>query len=162
MKSRNMVPMLLLLAVAAVPCMALAQSLKSAIVGSWLVTSIVDRYDSGEQINNWGTPKGNISFDAAGRFSQIIVGDAEPALKSADPRKPDAPVVAYYGTYSVNEATKTVTFQLEAASFSPRAGATFTSTVDIKGGTMKIIGSGRKDQRGAFRPELEVKRAPAL
>jgi hypothetical protein len=154
--------MLVLLAFAVAPGMALAQSLKSAIVGSWLVTSIVDRYDTGEPINNWGTPKGNITFDAAGRFSQIIIGDAEPALKGADPRRPDAPVVAYYGTYTVNEATKTVTFRLEAAAFSPRAGATLTSTVELKGGTMKIIGSGRKDQRGGFRPELEVKRAPAL
>ena len=162
MNFRTMVPMLVLFAVAAAPCMALAQSLKSAIVGSWLVTSVVDRYDNGEQINNWGRPKGNMSFDAAGRFSQIIIGDAEPALKSADPRRPDAPVVAYYGTYTVNEASSSVTFHLEAAAFSPRAGATFTSTVEMKGGTMKIFSSGRKDQRGAFRPEVELKRAPAL
>src|SRR5438874_7307368 len=81
------------LAFAVLPGLATAQ--QTSLVGSWSVAAVVDQYESGKRINNWGTVKGNISFDAGGRFSQIIIGDAQPALKSADPRKPDAPVVAY-------------------------------------------------------------------
>src|SRR5204862_2711580 len=120
----------------AVPGAALAQSLKTAIVGSWTVVSVVDAYDDGKNVNNWGAVKGNLNFDAGGRFAQIIVGDAQPALKTPDPRKPDAPVVAYYGTYTVNEATNAVAFQGEAATYSARGGAAFTSTIEGKGDTM--------------------------
>jgi hypothetical protein len=146
-------------AACSLPWTALAQSLKSEIVGTWLVTSVADQYDSGQQVNNWGTVKGQLSFDGGGRFTQIIIGDAQPALKSPDPRTPDAPVVAFYGTYTVDEAKKIVSFNLEAASWSPRVGAAMGSTVEIKGGVMTLTGSARQDQRGTFRPRVELKRA---
>jgi hypothetical protein len=160
MKPWNMLRILAILALAsALPGSALAQSLKAAIVGSWSVMSVVDQYDSGQKVNNWGTVKGNLYFDAGGRFGQIIVGDAQPALKTPDPRKPDAPLVAYYGSYTVNEASKTVSFNIEAASYSARVGAPFTSTLEVKGQSITLVGSPRKDQVGTFRPVLELKRA---
>jgi hypothetical protein len=146
----------------ALPAAAIAQSLASSIVGSWAVTAVADQYDGGQKINNWGTVKGNLSFDANGRFTQILVGDVQSALKSPDPRKPDAPVVAYYGTYSVNEAAKSVTFNIEAAAWSPRAGTTNTSSVEINGDVMTFVGSARQDQVGTFRPRVELKRVPRL
>ena len=146
----------------AVPGIVLGQSMKSEIVGSWQLISVVDQYDSGERVNNWGSAKGNMTFDAGGRFSQIIIGDAQPALKTADPRKPDAPVVAYYGTYTVDEAKKTLAVNIEAASWSARVGASFPSSVEVKDGVMKMVGGVRKDQMGQFRPVLELKRAPSL
>ena len=144
----------------ALPAVACAQSLASAIVGSWAVVTVADQYDNGKNINNWGTVKGNLSFDANGRFTQIIVGDVQ--NKGPDPRKPDAPVVAYYGTYSVNEAAKSVTFNIEAASWSPRAGTTNTSSVEMNGDVLTLVGSARKDQVGTFRPRVELKRVPRL
>jgi hypothetical protein len=166
MKQRNLVKTFALVASAAalLPLGAQSQnkSINEAIVGSWLVTAVVDQYESGKQINNWGTVKGNISFHAGGRFSQVIIGDAQPALKTADPRKPDAPVVAYFGSYMVNEGGKTVSFKIEAASYSARVGAPLASTVEIKGDTMTLIGAARKDQEGTFTPRLQLRRAPAL
>jgi hypothetical protein len=163
MKPRNMLRIVAMVALAAaLPATAIGQSLKSALVGSWLVTSVVDQYDSGEKVNNWGNAKGNLTFDAAGRFSQIIVGDAQPALKTADPRKPDAPVVAYFGTYAVDEAKKAVSTTIEAASYSARVGVSFPSSIEVKGDVMRLVGAVRKDQKGEFRPILELKRAPAL
>jgi len=149
------------LGLAVLPGIAVSQqkSIKDTIVGSWSITSVVDQYESGKKINNWGAVKGNISFDRAGRFNQIIIGDAQPAMKTPDPRKPDAPVVAYYGSYSVNEGNKTITTKLDAASYSPRAGTELTLTVAIKGDTLSLVGSPRKDQEGTFTPHLELKRA---
>jgi hypothetical protein len=83
-------------------------------------------------------------------------------MKTADPRKPDAPVVAYYGSYTVNESNNTVSFVVEAASYSPRVGGPVTSTVELKGDTMTIVSSPRKDQVGTFRPRLELKRVSGL
>ena len=97
-------------------------------------------------------------FDANGRFSQIIIGDAQSSLKTPDPRKPVAPVVAYYGSYLLSEGAKTVSFKIEAASYSARVGAPFTSTVEIKGDVMTVVGSARKDQEGTFTPRLELRR----
>ena len=163
MKSRNLVRTLAVLAstAALLPFGAHSQQkpLKEALVGSWLVTAVVDQYESGKQINNWGSVKGSLFFDAGGRFGQIIIGDAQPAMKTADPRKPDAPVVAYFGSYVVNEGAGTVSFKVEAASYSARVGAPLTSTVQIKGDTMTIIGSARKDQEGTFTPRLQLRRA---
>lgn len=149
------------LGLAVLPGIAVSQqkSLKDTIVGSWSITSVVDQYESGKKINNWGTVKGNISFDAAGRFSQIIIGDAQPALKTPDPRKPDAPVVAYYGTYTVNEGSKTIAIKLADASFSARAGTQQTWIVEIKDDILSLVGGPRKDQEGTFTPRLEIKRA---
>jgi hypothetical protein len=149
------------LGLAVFPGIAAAQqmSLKDTVVGSWSITSVMDQYESGKKLNNWGAVKGNLSFDAAGRFSQIIIGEAQPAIKTGDPRKPDAPVVAYYGSYTVNEGTKTISFKLDAASYSPRVGTPITSTVAIDGEAMTLVGSPRKDQEGTFTPRLELKRA---
>jgi hypothetical protein len=136
------------------------KSLKDNIVGSWSLTAAVDQYESGKKLNNWGEViKGSMSFDAAGRFSQIIIGEAQPAMKTPDPRKPDAPVVAYFGSYTVNEDGKTISVKIDAASYSARARTQFTSTVTVNGDTMTFVGSPRKDQEGTFSPHLELKRA---
>lgn len=163
MKAKNLLRMFAMLALAsAFPGLALSQALKSAIVGTWSVASVVDQYDSGQKVNNWGTAKGNFFFAPNGRFGQIIIGDAQPAMKTADPRKPDAPVVAYYGSYTVSEGNNTVSFVVEGASYSPRVGGPVTSTVELKGDTMTIVSSPRKDQVGTFRPRLELKRVSGL
>ena len=163
MKAKNLLRMLATLALAsAFPGLAFSQALKTAIVGTWSVASVVDQYENGKKINNWGTAKGNFFFAPNGRFGQIIIGDAQPGMKTADPRKPDAPVVAYYGTYTVNEGNNTISFMVEAASYSSRVGGPVSSSVELKGDTMTIIGSPRKDQVGTFHPRLELKRVTGL
>jgi hypothetical protein len=149
------------LGLAVLPGIAVSQqkSLKDTIAGSWSITSISDQYENGKKNNPWGAGlKGNIAFDGAGRFSQIIIGEAQPAMKTAEPRKPDALVVAYYGSYTVNEGNKTIACKLDGASYSPRAGTQLTWTVASKGDTMSLVGSPRKDQEGTFSPHLELKR----
>jgi lipocalin-like protein len=161
--NRSLISVSALVAVglATLPGIAASQekSLRDSLIGSWSVTSAMDHYESGRKINNWGDVKGNITFDAAGRFSQIIIGDPQPAIKTSDPRKPDAPIVAYFGSYTVNEADKTISFKLDAASYSPRVGTPLMSTVAINGDVMSFINSPRKDQEGTFRPHVELKRA---
>lgn len=150
------------LGLALLPGSAIAQqkSVKETIVGSWTITSVFDQYENGKKNNPWGAGlKGNIVFDGAGRFSQMIIGEAQPAMKTADPRKPDALLVAYYGSYIVNEGNKTITGTIDGASYSPRAGAQQTWTVTINGDTASLVGSPRKDQEGTLVPHLEVKRA---
>src|SRR5690349_19320293 len=93
------------------------KSFKEAIIGPSLITAVYDEYQNGEKKDNWGGPvRGQITFGRSGRFTQIIVGPPVASMKSNDPRKPDAPVVAYYGSYTVDEAGKKVIGKIETAS----------------------------------------------
>ncbi len=139
--------------------MAQEKSFKEAIVGPWLITSVFDEYQNGEKKDNWGGPvKGQITFGRTGRFTTIIIGPSAASMKTDDPRKPDALVVAYYGSYTVDEAGKKVTGKIEAASYSPRVNMDTTWTVQGSGDKLTLIGSPRKDQHGTFSPKLEVRR----
>ncbi len=140
---------------------ALAQEkgFKQTIIGPWLITAVYDEYQNGEKKDNWGGPvKGQITFGRSGRFTQIIVGPPVASMKTNDPRKPDAPVVAYYGSYTVDEAGKKVIGKIEGASFSGRANTETVWTVQGSGDALTLIGSPRQDQYGTFIPKLEVKR----
>jgi hypothetical protein len=141
------------------PAMAQEKSLKEAVIGPWLITAVFDEYQSGEKKDNWGGQvKGQITFGRTGRFTQIIIGQPIAAMKSDDPRKPDAPVVAYFGSYTVDEAGKKITGKIEAASYSPRANMETIWTVQGSGDKLTFILSPRKDQHGTFTPKIEVRR----
>jgi hypothetical protein len=141
------------------PAIAQEKSFKEMIIGPWLITAVFDEYQNGEKKDNWGGPvKGQITFGRTGRFTQIIVGPAVASMKSDDPRKPDAPVVAYYGSYTVDEAGKRVIGKVETASYSPRANSETIWTVQGSGDKLTLVGSSRKDQHGTFSPKLEVRR----
>jgi hypothetical protein len=73
--------------------------LKEAIVGPWVITSVFDEYQNGEKRDNWGGPvNGQLTFGRTGRSSTIIIGPSDASMKTDDPRKPDALIVAYYGS----------------------------------------------------------------
>jgi len=140
---------------------ALAQqkTIKEMIAGSWSIVSAIDKYEDGTSKNPWGPGvKGNTLFDGNGHFSQILISGPEASMKTADPRRPDAYVVAYYGTYTVNEADRSISTKLEYAAYSARAGAQFTWKVSGSGDALTFVGSPRKDQHGTFSPIIEIKR----
>jgi hypothetical protein len=140
--------------------MARHKSLKDSILGSWLVVSVSDKYDDGHTVNPWGSGmKGNFTFDNAGRFTQILIGEADQTMKSPDPRKPDAIALAYFGSYTVSDADKVISLHVDGATNSMRAGSDQKFTLTMKGDAMTLAGSQRTDQQGKFSPTLEVKRA---
>ena len=147
------------LVVAASQAPAQQKNLAESIAGAWIVVSVFDEYANGEKKDNWGGPvKGQITFGRSGRFSQILVGPATASMKGDDPRKPDALTVAYYGTYSVDEAGKKINTKIETAAYSARSNTSASWTVEGSGDTLTLIGSPRKDQHGTFSPKLTVKR----
>ena len=79
-------------------------------------------------------------------------------MKTDDPRTLDALVVAYYGSYTVDEAGKKINGKIAGASYSPRVNMDTTWTVQGSGDKLTLVGSPRKDQHGTFSPKLEVKR----
>jgi hypothetical protein len=143
----------------AIEAAAQQKSLKETIVGPWVITSVFDEYQNGEKRDNWGGPaNGQLTFGRTGRFSTIIIGPPDASMKTNDPRKPDALVVANYGSYTVDEAGRKINGKIEAASYSARVNMDTTWTVQGSDDKLTLIGSPRRDQHGTFSPKLEVKR----
>jgi len=102
--------------------MARHQSLKHQLVGTWtLVSWEQTRADGSKNYRFGNNPKGVNTFDGNGHFTLIIMRPDLPKLASGDPAKvtPEegqtiaSGAIAYFGTYSVDEATKTASLKLD-------------------------------------------------
>ncbi len=101
------------------------KSLKDQLVGTWTAVSWEQTYKDGKKSQRFGTnPKGVNVFDANGRFYIALVRPdlskvASNNPETATPEEAKAIVagsISYYGTYTVNEADKTLTLHVDASS----------------------------------------------
>ena len=102
------------------------KTLKEQLVGTWILVGAVDVAPDGTKTDTWGAnPKGTYMFDASGHFAQMLIRSDLPKIanrmQGGTPDQNKAIVsgaIAMYGTYSVNEADKTVTVKFEGSTFS--------------------------------------------
>ena len=101
-----------------------AGSLKQQIVGTWTLVS-AQMTKAGVKLDRWGpNPRGRAIFEANGRYSFMIFRSDVPKFASNDMNKVTAEeskaaiqgMTANYGTWSIDEVTKTLTTNIEAAS----------------------------------------------
>ena len=99
-------------------------SLKEQLVGTWTYVSSTAKLPDGSP--QWGlNPKSLLIFTDNGRFSWQVFRSDRPQVASTDRRNatPDENKaimqgsLAYFGTYSVNEADKTLISRIEGATF---------------------------------------------
>ena len=92
------------------------------LVGSWIFVSAQDVKPDGSKIDPWGpNPKGAAMYDANGRFTFMIMRSDLPKFASNNRAQATAEegkavaqgMIAFYGTYTVNEADKTLTTRIE-------------------------------------------------
>jgi hypothetical protein len=116
---------------ALLPGSAIAQqkSLKDQIVGSWTLVQAVDTLPDGTKTNPWGAnPKGTYMFSADGRFVQLLLHTDLPKIDNRMAGTPDQNkaiaqgIVAMYGSYTVDEANKTINVKFEGSSFAKFVG----------------------------------------
>jgi hypothetical protein len=105
-------------------------TLKDRLVGAWTLVSEVDVQSDGKRIEGFGPkPLGTYMFDAAGHFVQLLVRADLPKYANRLQGTPEQEkavaegLVAYYGTYTVNEADKVIAVHIVGGSF-----ATFNGT----------------------------------
>jgi hypothetical protein len=139
------------------------KTLKDQIIGTWSITSIYDLFDSGKKFNPWGMGvKGSLTFVSGGRYTQMIIGEIEPAMKTPDTRRADAFAMAAVGTYTVNEAEKQITVRFERATNSIRNGAEQVWVATFSGDTLTLAATtprtNAKDPQAKYLPHLELKR----
>jgi hypothetical protein len=116
-----------------------ATSLKDGIVGTWnFVVAEVTAPDGKKSFPFGETPKGILIFTADGRFAQIHVASDVPNIASNN-RLTGSPEeyaeimrrsLSVFGTYTVDEANKTVTYNIVSASFPNWQGETQTRAID--------------------------------
>jgi hypothetical protein len=106
------------------PVAAVAQTAKD-FVGTWTLVSAITEQD-GKKSDTFGADtKGVLVFDANGRYVITFIGANLPKFASnnratgtADENKAVVSgSFAHFGTYVVNEADKSFTFQVESATF---------------------------------------------
>ena len=124
----NFIRVMAILAVALTGGQAVAQqkSLRDQIVGTWnFVVAEVNAPDGKKSFPFGETPKGLLVFTSDGHFSQIHVASDVPKFASGN-RLTGTPEeyatimrrsLSVFGTYSVDEAKKTVTFKIVSSTF---------------------------------------------
>src|SRR6202162_5823241 len=112
---------------------ALAQtkSLKDQLVGTWTLVSWEQANKDGSKQQDFGpNPKGVASFDANGHFFVMFARPDLPKIASTDRTKVtpqeahaiNVGLIAYFGTYTVDERSKTVSLKIESSTFPNQLG----------------------------------------
>jgi lipocalin-like protein len=94
------------------------------LIGTWTLVSVVTERD-GKKSDAYGpNAKGSLVFDANGRYSIIFIAADLPKFagnRSSGTADENTAVVAgslaHFGTYVVDEADKSFTFQIDRATF---------------------------------------------
>ena len=142
MKLETIAVALLALALSSTATAAAAQSaknLKDQIVGTWnFVVAEVTAPDGKKSFPFGETPKGILIFTPDGRFAQIHVASDAPKIASNN-RMTGTPEeyagimrrsLSVFGTWTVDETNKTVTYNIVSSSFPNWEGEAQTRTID--------------------------------
>jgi hypothetical protein len=122
-----------LLGLASLPISALGQqrSLKDQLVGTWIFVSQQQTLPNGSNLLPFGdAPRGVNVYDANGHFYFMAARPDLPKLAANNRLEPTPDeakaialgTIAFFGTYSVDEAKKTLTVKIEASTFPNLAG----------------------------------------
>ena len=101
------------------------RSLKEQLVGTWTVVSCDSASANGAKQPFCVNPNGILILDANGRYATIVAARGRPKLASGNRSEVPAEqfkaaamgLAANFGTWSVNEADKTLTYRYEGALF---------------------------------------------
>jgi hypothetical protein len=116
-----------------------AKTLREQLVGTWnFVIAEITTADGKKTLPFGDKPKGMLIFTADGHFSQVHVSSGLPRIASnnrlagtdADNRAIVQGTLALFGTYTVDEDKKTLTFHITASTFPNQEGVSQTRTID--------------------------------
>jgi Lipocalin-like domain len=122
---------IMILGATLLPATGFAQTstLKDRLVGAWTLVSEVDVQSDGRRIEGFGPkPLGTYMFDAGGHFVQMLLRADLPKYANRLQGTPEQEkavaqgLVAYYGTYTVNEADKVILVHIVGGSFAMLSG----------------------------------------
>jgi len=107
------------------------QSLKEQLVGTWKLVSVDNvRSDGSKRDVSGPNPKGVVIYTRDGHFALVDTRSDVPRIapSGSDTRTPEEQKavvqvsIAYFGTYSVNEAERVITVQIEGSTLANLVG----------------------------------------
>lgn len=116
-----------------------------AIVGTWKLVRVDNLMPDGTRVELYGaSPQGLLMFDAHGRYSLQILRAGRSKFASSDKAKGTSQEYAdavrgsnaHFGRYTVNDADKTITFNIENASFPNWEGTKQTRSFVLSNGDL--------------------------
>jgi hypothetical protein len=118
-----------------------ARTAKEQLVGSWTLVSLTAGAGADQSLPYGPDPKGSMMVDANGRFMITVVRSDLPKFASNNrmvgtPDENNSIVqgsIAYYGTYSIEEATRVITVKVEGSTFPNFTGGTQTRILSFNG-----------------------------
>jgi len=124
-----------------------AKSVKERLVGSWTLVSLTAGEDANQTLPYGPNPKGSMMVDADGRFSIIVLRSDLPCLASGNRMTGSADEngaivqgsIAYYGTYTIDEATLVITVSIEGSTFPNFTGGTQTRILSFSGDELTYL-----------------------
>jgi len=134
------------------------RSLKDQLVGSWtLVSNEVTQTDGKKRQDFGANPRGILILDASGRYA-LVQGRADrPKFKTSGNARLDTPAAEFgeaarafaanFGTWSIEEANKTLIRRYEAALVPNAEGTETKVSVSLTGDDLKLTGTDRIGQR---------------
>jgi hypothetical protein len=141
----------------AAPQLAYAQSLKDKLIGAYTLVEGSEVHADGKKVVTWA--KGSLQLSPTGRVSFFVL--PKERTKTDSVRTPAGPMVAYYGSYTVDEAANTFTITIEGASSPAFEGAARVQTITFQGDTMTATGSKVDTPEGPITPVNVWKKVPA-
>lgn len=110
--------------------MAQGKSLKDQLVGTWIYVSSTGKREDGTPVPR-PSLQGAVTYTADGRFHFITTRTDAPKYASSDSSRPSpdeamaiaSGSIAYTGTYTLDESTKTVHANIETSTFPNLVGA---------------------------------------
>ncbi len=117
------------------------QTAKERLVGSWTLVSLTAGEGADQSLPYGPNPRGSTMVDANGRFMITVVRSDLPNFASNNrmrgtPDENNSVVqgsIAYYGTYTIDEATRVITVNVEGSTFPNFIGGTQTRILSFDG-----------------------------
>src|SRR5215510_6050079 len=113
-----------------------AKSDEERFIGTWTLVSLTSGEGANQTLPYGPNPKGTMMADANGRFSIMVARSDLPNRMSGTPEENKAIVqgsIAYFGTYSIDEATHVLTVNIEGSTFPNFTSGTQTRILSFDG-----------------------------
>jgi hypothetical protein len=128
------------------------KSLKDQLVGVWRLVSVEVTAPDGAKRQDYGAnPKGILILDSGGRYALVQARPDRPKFKAGNNVRLDTPAAEFgeaarafaanFGTWSVNEADKTLIRRYEAALIPNAEGSETKVSVSLAGDELKLSGA---------------------
>jgi Lipocalin-like domain len=135
--------------------------LKSQLVGAYSLASVYDQLADGKKNDTWGAGvEGSAIFTPSGMFSVQIMAANRHSGSGQGPRDPIGQMVTYYGTYTIDDASKTIAYHIQNSSFPAWNGIERKATIEsLTGSDLDTTTTVKGDPKlGEFTAHLNWKR----